>query len=261
MATACCDLCPIMDENRASSVDGCWFGTNGQYYHQKGRRRLPGLPPGEDDTTWVFGLEDRYFPLKRPAPQPPIELPHPPTQDDVQEDEDQPVASSAVDGLTDEMMKFLEMRLAQVATKDSETTGSGHDEASDESSTPAPPVPPRRKRLHRSQSVLSVGLLASKTTKTMPHSPAMSDRVLMTSHVPLIERRIPSSLHSSSSSSSLSSLSTRLGRRGSIAGDVIQRVKRWAAVTSNIRRAFRRVGETSPSSYSPNSRFSLPSLK
>ena len=263
-STASCNLCPMSDENHSVSASprvtssGCWFGTNGQYCHQKaGRRRLPGDYPDEEGT-WVFGLEDRYFPIKRPAPPPPMEqnTQSPDTVEQVADvgseemdnkkegkeeaedgddaDQSDCISNSTVDGLTDEMMKFLELRLAQVTIKDSEA--SEHDETSDEST--APPVPPRRKRLQRSQSVLSV----AKTKSLNPSIPS----------VPLVERRIPSSVQTSSASSSSSlSSSSRLGRRGSIAGDVIQRVKRWAAVTTNIRRAFRRVEQISSPSTKP----------
>lgn len=251
----------MSDENRSVSgssrvtSSGCWFGTNGQYYHQKSdKRRLPGRP--DEEGTWVFGLEDRYFPLKRPAPLPPTEqvckladtgqsdvdgeeMDKKKEDDGEDGDDDQSdcISNSTVDGLTDEMMKFLELRLAQVAIKDTEA--SGHDETSDEST--APPVPPRRKRLQRSQS-----------TTTIPLSPTVSN-------TPLVEHRILSSVQTSSASSSSSlSSSSRLGRRGSLAGDVIQRVKRWAAVTTNIRRAFRRVEQISSSSSSTKPRFFLP---
>jgi len=155
-----------------------------------------------DEGAWVFGLEDQYFPL---APLP-------------EEEPESKNSISAVDGLSDEFINFLEKRMDEVLRCDDDDGNSST---------------PRRRRLQRSCSMVTV-----RTTELSPEPPPPPPRdgnpeTILPNRRPLFLRR-----------------------GGSVAGDLFQRVKRWAAVTSNIRKAFStRSVVQSPSSLNLN-RFS-----
>lgn len=204
-----CSLCPstqIHPERNAGSTS-CWFGEEGLYHWQ------PVQPQQQDDSCWVFGLEDQYFPLSPPEAEPP----------------EQP---SAVEGLTEEFLQFLEKRLAQV------------DEVVDEEENDtvladlpitspvidaAKPIPPiRRRRLQRSMSLQVVKVTPTPVIRSRTGLEYPEDRqIIVENEQEFVKTRT-------------------LGRSGSIASDLIQRVKRWAAVTSTFRRAFRKVAPHEP---------------
>lgn len=201
-----CSLCPSTqihpdDSKRiAGSTSACWFGEEGLYHWQP----VQPQPPKQDDT-WVFGLEDKFFPLSPPEAEP----------------SDQ---SSAVDGLTDEFLQFLEKRLADVEVETEDDTFPSHTPdvlpaTSVEAAKPIPPI--RRRRLQR-----SLSLQVSKVTPAPILRDRGDDDCTDCYQNPDLDKEFrpkPS-----------------LSRGGSIASDLLQRVKRWAAVTSTFRRAFRK---------------------
>lgn len=185
---------------RTAAGARCWFGEDGLYHYGRMSLRLGG-------DTWIFGLEDKFFPLAS------LE------EGDTEEVDSEISGISAVDGLSDEFMHYLEKRLDEVMRCSPEgeafrsitpppvlaTSSPGEGD-----SKPVPPV--RRKRLQRSQSLLSIRSPFEVTP------PPCSVGVQ-----PVTSSRKGSHL---------------LTRSGSVASDLIQRVKRWA-VTSTFRKAFR----------------------
>ncbi len=210
-----CSLCPstqihpddIKRNAGSSSAPSCWFGEEGLYHWQPVE---PQRQKQEDDS-WVFGLEDQFFPLSPPEAEP-AESP------------------SAVDGLTDEFLQFLEKRLADVDGETEDDTVlpdlpviQNVTAAAIEAAKPIPPI--RRRRLQR-----SVSLQAVKVTPP----PLIRGRNVAVEYADIREdvENVDQEFHKTRT----------LSRGGSIASDLIQRVKRWAAVTSTFRRAFRKVG-------------------
>ena len=211
-----CSLCPSTqihpdDSKRnagsaAIALSCCWFGEEGLYHWQPVK---PQRQKREVDS-WVFGLEDQFFPLSPPEAEP-AESP------------------SAVDGLTDEFLQFLEKRLADVDDETEDDTVlpdlpviKNATAAAIEAAKPIPPI--RRRRVQR-----SVSLQAAKVT---PPPLIRGRNVVEYADIREDVENVDQEFHQT----------RRLSRGGSIASDLIQRVKRWAAVTSTFRRAFRKVG-------------------
>lgn len=209
-----CSLCPSTqihpDDNKrsAGSSNCCWFGEEGLYHWQA-------IQPQhhQQGDSWVFGLEDQFFPLSPPEAEPA---------------EAEPVKeNSAIEGLTDEFLQFLEKRLAEVDEEKEDGTVVPNlpvietlPTTSIEAAKPIPPI--RRRRLQR-----SVSLQAVKVTPP-----------------PLIRGRHGGEFTDVRQGVEIGQECNKartLSRGGSIASDLIQRVKRWAAVTSTFRRAFRKV--------------------
>ena len=209
-----CSLCPSTqihpDDNKrsAGSSNCCWFGEEGLYHWQA-------IQPQhhQQGDSWVFGLEDQFFPLSPPEAEPA---------------EAEPVKeNSAIEGLTDEFLQFLEKRLAEVDEEKEDDTVVPNlpvietlPTTSIEAAKPIPPI--RRRRLQR-----SVSLQAVKVTPP-----------------PLIRGRHGGEFTDVRQGVEIGQECNKarpLSRGGSIASDLIQRVKRWAAVTSTFRRAFRKV--------------------
>lgn len=226
-----CSLCPSTHiipagkEGNSGSAN-CWFGEEGLYHWQPQSVR----PQKPDDPTWVFGLEDQFFPLSPPEAAEPAE------------------PSSAVDGLTEEFLQFLEKRLADVNIKKGKEEEDKADDDDDGSSggvvdifpshppddpfpltsmEAAKPIPPvRRRRLQRSMSLQVVKAAPAPLLSSAAEFPEVLHHVNPTS---VQEFRKPS-----------------ISRGGSIASDLLQRVKRWAAATSTFRRAFRKASPHRP---------------
>lgn len=201
-----CSLCPSTqirpdDSKRNAGSTSCWFGEEGLYHWQPVQPQQT-----KPDDSWVFGLEDQFFPLSPPEAEPSEQ-------------------SSAVDGLTDEFLQFLEKRLADVDGETEDDTFPSHPPnalpaaPSVEAAKPIPPI--RRRRLQRSLSLQVV-----KVTPT----PILVDRAV---------EDFPNSCQVTENDQEFRPKPS-LSRSGSIASDLLQRVKRWAAVTSTFRRAFRK---------------------
>ncbi|XP_059353546.1 actin-binding protein WASF3-like isoform X3 [Daphnia carinata] len=203
-----CSLCPSTQihpddiKRNAGSANCCWFGEEGLYHWQAIQPQRE-----QQDDSWVFGLEDQFFPLSPPEAEP-AESP------------------SAVDGLTDEFLQFLEKRLADVDGETEDDTVlpdlpviESHPKPSIEAAKPVPPI--RRRRLQR-----SVSLQAVKVTPP----PLFHGRQVV--EFPGVRQDVENGQEFNKTRT--------ISRGGSIASDLIQRVKRWAAVTSTFRRAFRK---------------------
>jgi hypothetical protein len=211
-----CSLCPSTqihpDDNKrnAGSSNCCWFGEEGLYHWQAIQPQHQ-----QQGDSWVFGLEDQFFPLSPPEAEPAEAEPSKET--------------SAIEGLTDEFLQFLEKRLAEVDVEKEDDTVlpdlpviETPPTSSIEAAKPIPPI--RRRRLQR-----SVSLQAVKVTPP-----------------PLVRGRHAGEFTDVRPDVGIGgqqecNKSRTLSRGGSIASDLIQRVKRWAAVTSTFRRAFRKV--------------------
>ncbi|XP_046447102.1 wiskott-Aldrich syndrome protein family member 3-like isoform X2 [Daphnia pulex] len=211
-----CSLCPSTqihpDDNKrnAGSSNCCWFGEEGLYHWQAIQPQHQ-----QQGDSWVFGLEDQFFPLSPPEAEPAEAEP--------------PKETSAIEGLTDEFLQFLEKRLAEVDVEKEDDTVlpdlpviETPPTSSIEAAKPIPPI--RRRRLQR-----SVSLQAVKVTPP-----------------PLVRGRHGGEFTDVRPDVGIGgqqecNKSRTLSRGGSIASDLIQRVKRWAAVTSTFRRAFRKV--------------------
>lgn len=213
-----CSRCTRTTTSTSADDSQVWFGQDGAYHHGMSMRLL-------DEGAWVFGLEDQYFPL---APLP-------------EEEPESKNSISAVDGLSDEFINFLEKRMDEVLRCDNDgnsstpvlTSLSAIHEDKQSDFRPVPPV--RRRRLQRSCSMVTV-----RTTELSPEPPPPPPPPRDGNPETILPNRRPLFLR----------------RGGSVAGDLFQRVKRWAAVTSNIRKAFStRSVVQSPSSLNLN-RFS-----
>ncbi|KAK4018165.1 hypothetical protein OUZ56_000234 [Daphnia magna] len=200
-------ICPDDNKRNAGSANCCWFGEEGLYHWQA-------IQPHREqqDDSWVFGLEDQFFPLSPPEAEPA---------------EAEPVKdASAIEGLTDEFLQFLEKRLAEVGEEKEDDTVipdlpviETPPKPSIEAAKPVPPI--RRRRLQR-----SVSLQAVKVTPP----PLFHGRQVV--EFPGVRQDVENGQEFNKTRT--------ISRGGSIASDLIQRVKRWAAVTSTFRRAFRK---------------------
>lgn len=187
----------------------CWFGQDGVYHHDMSLQL--------EEDAWVFGLEDQFFPL-------------PPLAEESEPAEDAEV-SSAVDGLSEDFLQFLEKRMQEVmrGDLDRDPTRPAEGTAASVASPQKPiqvsvqedtdfrPIPPvRRRRLQRSCSMVTI------KTPPLPSSPCPSLPSTRSFESFLPHRKIDRPLR----------------RSRSVAGDLFLRVKRWATMTASIRRAF-----------------------
>ena len=276
-----CTETSVQEPAPSSSADktpGCLFGEEGLYHWQPVQCSI------DRTDSWIFGLEDQFFPVEKKKPEVEPEVKPDELDDGI---EGLTLKLDTVDGLTDEFLQFLEKRLSDSVrvsdedeSNDAETvpvveainpadclsvSGVAEQEPVVEQSeqqevlgaletAPVPPVPPvRRRRLQRTLSLQAVDSV--DVASRYPDVPLR--RPLQRRPACNISRS--KSFASNVFSANLSTVDEYpdaespgrgyrkstgyfLGRSSSgFATDLIQRVKRWAAVTSTIRRAFRKV--------------------
>ena len=220
-----CSLCPSVvrkeeddESSRKKRQDNLWFG-DGLYW-------WPQSFEAEGDL-WVFGLEDKYFPVAK--------------SDSVELISSAGSHTESCEGLTEGFLNFLERRLNLVGTVaageiSTKSDGPVTDVNSVPNETvPTPvhdkPIPPiRQRRLKRSVSLQP-----------------MSSREANEVRSACLRNSYPLAEYPATSASTPSSGTSRLkGRRGSVAADWMKTVKGWATVTTTIRKAIRRVCGNAP---------------
>lgn len=254
----------------SSSADKtCLFGEEGLYHWQPMQCSI------DRNDSWIFGLEDQFFPVEQPEAEP--------GKDELDSAiEGLTLELDTVDGLTDEFLQFLEKRLSDSvkvsdvgAATEAETIEAinpaeslsvprvaeepvvEQKEVVALETAPVPPVPPvRRRRLQRTLSLQAVdgaGFSDAPAVSRYPDVPLRRPQRRPACNISR-SKSFASNVFASSLStvdecpdaeapmSQRKSAGYFLARSSSgFATDLIQRVKRWAAVTSTIRRAFRKV--------------------
>jgi len=190
-------------------VGALWFGDGLYWWPSASTASRATAKSASSDDLWVFGLEDRFFPLAPAADadggedSTPVGGTPTPTVDETDVDID-------VDGLTEGFLQFLERRL-QVA----ETPAAP--------AAPTPVAPIRQRRLQRSSSLQRPAPL-QRSASLQPLTSSAKE---------------PASLPTGNDAGPGGEASRRLGRRS--ADWMKTQVRGWTSVTAGIRKALRKV--------------------